>query len=182
MVNNDSEANVRDPLEKFGRAAPIIRRILNVIAVIFVPIAAMFTWILMQPPLPRPSLAISFLGYSNDARGTRMALFTSSNSVPNAVRRISHYRIQTPMGERSTNVSEGWFSNGGLLMRTRETEWLSIVAPTNQPPWRLWVTANPYGGLFRETVESLLFGISDISTTDRDPPRMYGFHCDWIAE
>jgi len=42
-------------------------------------VCALLAWVAYQPPPGRPSVSVSFLGYTNDTSGTRLAMMAVTN-------------------------------------------------------------------------------------------------------
>jgi hypothetical protein len=158
-----------------------MKRTLIVLSLIFATLAGLLAWAIIQPPAARPNVTVTFVGYTNNTTGARLAAFMVSNASPSAVRRLSHYRIQIPTTTRWTNLSEGWFAGGGLEMPARSSETVTVPAVTNQP-WRVSLTVSPEVGIVRDLMGSIAETARSAGLRTRYRNMSYGVQCDWIGE
>src|SRR5438552_2546718 len=84
-----------------------------IMAGFFAIVIGMLEWVAFQPK--EPKAAVTFLGYTNDASGTRLATFVVSNLNSFVVRRQAGYWIDLPTPTGETKQASCWFSNGNDL-------------------------------------------------------------------
>ena len=114
---------------------------LTVAVVIF---GALVTWIAFQPPRQPPATSpdgsVTFLGYTNDGSGTRLAKFTVTNLSPFTVARSPKCLICIAA------PGAGWMPHSAILLpefpRSKvlgagKWEIITVPPPTNQSPWRI---------------------------------------------
>ena len=114
------------------------------LAVIVVIIGALAAWVLFQSPRQRspnrPDASVTFLGYTNDAPGRRLARFAVTNLSALAVARSPKCLIWIAPS------AGGWAPQSVVLFpgfpRSRvlgagTSEIVTIAPPTNQSPWRI---------------------------------------------
>ena len=114
------------------------------LAVVLVIFGAFVAWVAFQPPRQRragtPDASVTFLGYTNDASGTRLAMFAVTNLSAFAVARSPKCLmwIAPPGG--------GWLPHSGVLLpgfprsrvlRASVSETVTLPPPTTQSPWRI---------------------------------------------
>src|SRR6185503_4263425 len=119
----------------------------------------MLVWIARQPPAPQPKVSLRFLGYTNDASHSRVAIFTLTNAGPSSAHLLSDYRVylhdaSTP--SRRTRVSSGSLPSGATLMRPAAWETLAVTPPTNQLPWYVLVRFRADEPPIRDLADSVL--------------------------
>jgi hypothetical protein len=165
-----------------GFTSRMTKTIFIAFGVILVAVAGLLTWIALQPPAVRPSATVIFGGYTNDAAGMRLAVFTVSNTSVSSVRRLSHYWIQIPTSKRWTNISEGWFSCGTSVLPSGGTEVVTVVVPTNQASWRPRLTMTPDVGALRDMMDSLMAAARNAGLPTRSRKMTYSASSDWISE
>ncbi len=116
---------------------------LTVAVVIF---GALVTWIAFQPPRQPPATSpdgsVTFLGYTNDGSGTRLAKFTVTNLSPFTVARLPKCLICIA----APTPGAGWMPHSAILLpefpRSKvlgagKWEIVTVPPPTNQSPWRI---------------------------------------------
>lgn len=136
------------------------------------------TFALFQKPLKRPNMTVTFMGYTNDTSGTRLASFAVSNAGPSTVQRTSHYWIQIPTAKRWTNLSDGWLVGSVLAPGSSET--VVIPAATNQSSWRVSFYVSAEVGLMRDVMRSTAQLARDAGLRPRYRPVNYGVQSEWI--
>jgi hypothetical protein len=121
------------------RGAKSISRILTLIVVVIVALFTLGAWVAFQPAPARPNISIAFLGYTNDATGTRLAKIAVTNLNATTIFVYQpRIEIQAPTDSRGyedyfSGVNCSWNSTlaGGASGS------FTIAPPTNQSPWRL---------------------------------------------
>jgi len=130
-------------------------------AVVITLLLVMLGWIARQPPAPQPKVSLRFLGYTNDASNSRVAIFTLTNAGPSTAHLLSGYRVylhdaSTP--SRRTRVSSGYLPGGARLLRPAASETLAVTPPTNQLPWYVLVSFRADEPPIRDMADSVLEG------------------------
>jgi len=139
------------------------------------------TWAVSQPPAAPPKVTVRFAGYTNDTTGTRLAVFTVSNTSPSAVRRLSNYRIQIPAGNRWSNLSARLLSGGGSVLPAGSSETVTVPAATNQS-WRVSFSVGPEVGITGVMMGSIAEAARFVGLPARYRNMNYGIPSDWIGE
>jgi hypothetical protein len=148
------------------------------VAVLITLLLVMLVWIGGQPPPPRPAVSLAFVGYTNDARHQRVAVFTLTNSGSCAVQRNSSYHVyvrgpDAPARSRPM-VESGYLTNGGALLPPAASETWSIAPPTNQGRWYVSVGVRTDEPLIRDMADSILQGARSIGIRARYRQPNYG--------
>jgi hypothetical protein len=144
-------------------------------------LVGLVAWAALQPPPARPNVIVAFVGYTNDATGTRLAAFTVRNTSPSAVRRLPRYRIQIPTATRWTNLSVGWLPGGGSVLPAGFSETVTVPAATNQS-WRVSLSVSPEVGIVRDVMSSIAETARSAGLRTRYRKMSYSVQCDWIGE
>ncbi len=142
-------------------------KILAFFAIVSVGMFILGGWVAFLPPPGSPNISITFLGYTNDAAGTRLARFTITNRNPSTIFAYSpNIEIQSPTEPREAiNYWPGynqWQQLHSKLDEGASTNF-TIIPPTNQAPWRLSVLVYPdRGRSVKNSIKSAV-GISYLS-------------------
>jgi hypothetical protein len=108
-------------------------------------IIALLAWIAFLPPLSRPNISLTFLGYTNDAAVGQLADFTVTNlsTSPVAVFRPV-IEIPDPKAPAGLAFDQSHRPIHFLsALGSGESTHFTIPTPTNQSPWRLTLLADP---------------------------------------
>ena len=119
----------------------------------------MLGWIARQPPAPQPKVSLRFLGYTNNASNSRVAIFSVSNAGPSTAHLLSGYRVylhDASAPSRRTRVSSGYLPGGATFLRAAASERLAITPPTNQLPWYVLVSIRADEPPIRDLANSVL--------------------------
>ncbi|MDB6025735.1 MAG: hypothetical protein JWM68_1958 [Verrucomicrobiales bacterium] len=130
-----------------------MKRIFLIIGSLLVCFLAIIVWMTIPQSKGQQSVAVKFLGFTNDAAGTRMATCTLSNGSPWAV--SFRYMFQLFTGKGWTNSNGGRFLSGDTLP-AGASELLILPAPTNQIPWRILFSATKPRNALLKISEQLL--------------------------
>src|SRR5262245_35277508 len=87
-----------------------------------------------------PKVSVTFVGYTNDSTGVRLATFAFKNLGQSAVTREPSCWVETPGARREDgkNLYQNWLMSGwGSKLLPGKSETLLVVVPTNQPTWRI---------------------------------------------
>ena len=144
--------------------------------------AGLLAWLFLREPAGRPDVSVTFLGYTNDAVGTRLASFAISNASRADVHRFTPYRIQIPSSNRWASVSNGWIA-GDKVLGIGKFETVTINAPTGVQMWRAsFMVSTDVGavpGMIRFVADSMRrIGLP----VQRYTTRTHGVCSDWISE
>ena len=160
----------------------MVKRILIIVALVALVISVMVVVVALQRPGQPPTVSVTFLAFTNDIVGTRLATFALSNLGASAIRRQSHYTIQTPTPMRWTNYAEGWVAGGTRILRAGASEAVSIPAPTNQPSWRVSLSVSLDVGVVRDMMDMVVVALRNLGFQTRYRKMNYGAEGDWIRE
>jgi len=150
--------------------------------ILLLALAGFFAFIAFSPPAGRPAVIVSFIAFTNDAVGTRLAVFAVSNAGPWAVSRGSDYRVQLPSGRRWTDFSEGWFPTGGSTLKPGLSELVILNAPTNQSEWRIAITSRKQEGVVFGMATELLIEAQKLGLPTRYRRVSYSTFSDLVHE
>ena len=140
-------------------------------------VIGVMTWIAFQPE--NPPASVTFLGYTNDATGTRHATFVISNCNSFVVRRQAGYWIELPTPAGGTNLASCWFSSSHDL-NAGAFEIVAVPVPTNQPSWRVLLPIRTDLGRVTETIHAVGFMIFGFRDTFLDR-KSYELRSDWMG-
>ena len=132
-----------------------------IMAGFFAIVIGMLAWVAFQLPSREPQVTVTFLAYTKDATGTRLATFVVSNLSSFVVRRQAGYTMELPTSTGGTNQASCWFSSGQNL-NARAFEIVAVPAPTNQPSWRVFLSIRTDLGPITEMMDAvgfMIFGI-----------------------
>jgi hypothetical protein len=126
----------------------------RIIAGLFAIVIGIMALVAVQCASREPQVSITFLGYTNDAAGTRLATFAVSNLNSFVVRRQAGYWIerQTPTG--GMKQASCWFNSSNDL-KGRAFEIVEVPGPTNQPSWRISLSIRTDIGPVNEMMEGV---------------------------
>jgi hypothetical protein len=134
-------------------------------AVVITLLLFMPGWIARQPPAPQPKIALRFLGYTNDASNSPVAIFTLTNAGASTAHLLSGYRVylhDPSARSRRTKVNSGSFGSGTTLLRPAASMTWAITPPTNQLPWYVLVSIRADEPPIRDLAHSVLEVARDI--------------------
>jgi len=148
------------PLAVTQRSANTISKILTLIVIV---IAALFTLgacVAFHPFPGRPKVSITFLGYTNDAAGIRLARFAITNLNNSTIFAYEpNIEIQSPTepggiayyfpGYNQWQRLHSKLDEGASLKFT-------IIPPTNQSPWRLTFLVEPDVGVTHGIIKGVV--------------------------
>jgi hypothetical protein len=137
-------------------AALLMRKRTVIIAGLFAIVIGMMMLVAFQPK--KAPASVTFLGYTNDAFGTRLATFVVSNLNSFVVRRQAGYWIELPTSTGGTNKTSCWFSSSNDL-KARAFEIVAVPVPTNQPSWRVFLSIRTDLGPVTEMMDAVGFMI-----------------------
>jgi len=123
-----------------------LKATLKIVVLITALLGVLMMWIASRPPAGRPNVSVTFVGYTNDTGGSRLAMFAISNLSASAVFRAPGYDIQTPKGRMAQS---GRFLPKGTQLNAGMSEVVVLPPPTNQSPWKVGVVVYPDIGLAR---------------------------------
>jgi hypothetical protein len=150
------------PLAVTERSTNTISKILTRIVMVIVGLFTLGAWVAFQPPPGRPNISITFLGYTNDAAGTRLAKIAVTNLTATTIfvyqPHISIQALTDPSGYEHyfSGVNCSWQS---MLDRGASGSF-TIPPPTNQSPWRLSFYVYPDRG---RSVKNTIKGVVSFS-------------------
>ena len=150
-----------------------------IMVVLFAIGTGMLVWVALQPREPKAS--VTFLGYTNDATGTRLATLVVSNLNSFVVRRQAAYWMDLATSTGGTNQGGGWFSSRNDL-NAGAFEIIAVPVPTNQPSWRVLLSLNPDIGIAAEAVDYVSFMFFGFQTPPFLQRRSYLVGSDWIED
>jgi hypothetical protein len=136
----------------------------------------MMMWVAFQPN--KPPASVTFLGYTNDVAGTRLATFVISNCNSIVARRQAGYWIEMPTPIGGTNRASCWFSSSHDL-NARASEIVEVPVPTNQPSWRVLLSIRTDLGRVTETMHAVGFMIFGFRSTFLER-KSYELRSDWM--
>jgi len=110
-----------------------MKRFVIILSVLLIVVAAAaLLWASRRPASPM-SVTVSFVSYTNDVTGARLATFRVTNKSEVTVWRWSGCRIEgQPQPVARSMLSIG----SSVSLSARESEVVTIPAPTNWAPWR----------------------------------------------
>ncbi len=108
---------------------------------VFLAVALLSTACRPSAPAPpvslQPHASVTFLGYTNDASGIRLASFAVTNQSQIAVVREAKYLICGEMPLRGWAPMSGGLLPRGRVLKVGSSEIVSIKPPVTQTAWRV---------------------------------------------
>jgi len=157
-------------------AALRVKKRTVIIAGLFAIVIGMTMWAAFQPE--KPPASVAFLGYTNDATGTRVATFVVSNCSSFVVRRQAGYWIELPAPTGVTNGASCWFSRSHDL-KAGTFEIVAVPVPTHEPSWRVLLSIRTDLGGATEAMRAVGFMIFGFRDTFLDR-KSYELRSDWM--
>jgi hypothetical protein len=153
------------PLAVGNRSANTTTRILTLIVIIIVGLFALGAWVAFLPAPGSPHISIAFLGYTNNATGTRLAKIAVTNLNTSTIFVYQpKIEIQAPT---DPSGYENYFSGVNCSWRSMLDRGASgsftIPPPTNQSPWRLSFLVYPARGRGAKNIIKNVVSISCVS-------------------
>ena len=104
--------------------------------------AGLLVWLVMKPSIPVGSASAvsgAFIGYTNNAVGQRLAVFSINNRSPLGVRREWYYEVQVlTAGSWVPQATVRLpFARGPVILPNSNEVW-TIKAPVADGKWRVW--------------------------------------------
>jgi hypothetical protein len=144
--------------------------------VLLAPVAAIVVLVQFQSPRA-PNLSVTFLGYTNDSSGSRLASFLVRNSEASAVQVLAPYIcIQTP-----TNVV-GHSEPGMMIVGAGLSKILVVRPPPRPSQWRINLRVTPDFGAWREIKCFVLYKLIRAGLHPRYQNMPYGIYGSWIKD
>lgn len=147
------------PLAVTERSANTLSKILARIVIVIVAMFTLGAWVAFLPPPGRPNVSIAFLGYANDATGTRLAKIAVTNlNAATIFVYEPRIEIRAPTDSRGY---EDYFSGVNCSWNSTLDRGASgsftVPPPTNQLPWRLSFYVYPDRGRgAKNTIKSVV--------------------------
>jgi hypothetical protein len=136
------------PMAVTKRGTNTISKILTLTVMVIVVLFTLGAWVAFQPPPGRPNISITFLGYTNDATGTRLANIAVTNLNASTIF-VYEPNIETRVPTDSRGY-ENYFSGVNCswhsMLDRGASGSFTIPPPTNQSPWRLSFLVYPDRG------------------------------------
>src|SRR5688572_7360864 len=105
-----------------------------------------------RPPGDASAVSAKFLGYTNNAAGTRVAVFSITNRSSIAIRRQWYYEVQVlTNGTWKPQPTVRFRYGHGPVIAPKQSEIWTINAPVAEGRWRVWFPYVEYHGPMRET-------------------------------
>lgn len=165
-----------------------IMRKVRIFAGCLAVIVLLLFWIMAAPApsaAPARTPALMWMGETNDAVGSRLAIFVVSNRTETALTRQSQYWLQVQSGgiREGQTFARGVFT-GTRTLRPGQTEALVVSIPTNGMAWRLYIFAQRDEPQFKAAVRNLIVRPADRlgqrELGDKFRNFVYGVPSDWI--
>jgi len=129
------------PMAVTKRGSNTISKILALIVMVIVVLFTLGAWVAFLPQPGRPNISTTFLGYTNDATGTRLARFAITNFNHSTIFAYNpNIEIQSPTEPGGiANYWPGYNQWQRLYSKLDQGASINftIIPPTNQSPWRL---------------------------------------------
>ena len=150
------------PMAVTKRGTNTISKILTLIVMVIVGLFTLGAWVAYLPPPGQPNISTTFLGYTNDATGTRLAKIAVNNLNATTIFVYEpNIEIQAPTDPSGyehyfSGVNCSWHS----MLDSGASGSFTIPPPTNQSPWRLSFLVYPDRG---RSVKNSMKGVVSIS-------------------
>jgi len=113
---------------------------ITVASVLLALTAAIIIWV-ATGSTPQLSITVKFAGYTNDAAGTRLAMFRLINHSDVTIRRYGICHSESQQQPMLTLLNSG----PSLLLAPGQPEIITVATPINQSPWRVRFSCAQYG-------------------------------------
>ena len=148
------------PLNVIERGVSSVTKNLTLTVIVIVGCFTLSAWVAFLPPPGRPNISISFLGYTNDVAGTRLARLAITNLNYSTIFAYNpSIEIQSPTEPRGyTNYWPGYNQWQRLHSKLDEDASINftIIPPTNQSPWRLRFLVYPDVGVTHGIIKGVV--------------------------
>jgi len=110
------------------------KRTLIFVGSLLIVVIALVAAIALSRPASALPITVSFLSYTNDPKGVRLATFAVTNHSTATIRRLGLYcpEIQQQPGLRPT-----LHLGPNVFLAPGQSEVISVLPPTNSGPWRM---------------------------------------------
>ena len=183
------------PLDVIEGSVNTVTKNLTLTVIAIVSFFTLGAWVGFLPPPGRPNISITFLGYTNDVGGARLARLAITNLNHSTIFAYNpSIEVQSPTN--SSDVSNYWPGyNQWQRLNSKLDEGASIkftiIPPTNRSPWRLLFYVYPDRGRSAKNTIRGVVGISCLSVglwplfwkvlpLDGAFRMPYNFESDWI--
>lgn len=155
LLPGTKASNVTQP------GANITSWVLTPIVIVIVGLFTLGAWVAFLPPPGRPDMSIAFLGYTNNAAGTRLATIKVTNLNPTTIFVYAPLlEIQAPTDPGGYKCVSGVHCSWSATLDRGASGSFTIPPPTNRSPWRLSFYVYPDRG---RSVKNTLKHIVSIS-------------------
>jgi len=135
------------------------RIVLTTVVALAVLLLALLAGLVMRPnPREGTAVAVSatFVGYTNNAAGTRVVIFSINNRSPLAIRREWYYEVQVLTGgtwapQPTVRLP---YARGPVIPPNQSEIW-TINAPSADGKWRVWFPYVEHRTRFQEMKETI---------------------------
>jgi hypothetical protein len=146
-----------------------------VIMLVLAPIVALVLLVEFQTRR-QPSVSVSFLGYTNDSTGSRLATFVVKNFEGSAVLVYAPIvSIQTPTNEVGHGVAGGM-----LVVEAHASRILAVPSPPARTPWRIHLRVTPDFGVWGEIKSFVMYKLLSIGLKPKYGNMPYSIDGTWV--
>ena len=110
------------------------KRTIIIVGLLFLIVMAVIVALALSRPASALPITVSFLSYTNDTNGVRLAAFAVTNHSTATIRRLGIYcpEIQQQPGLRST-----LHLGANVILVPGQSEVIAVSPPTNSGAWRV---------------------------------------------
>jgi hypothetical protein len=148
-------------------------RKLLVISLVLVAIAAAAMLLLFSRSAAPLQVTLSFQGFTNSTARQPLAVFVLTNRSDHAISRAAIYEIRGRSGSYDAQYTQA------SLLPPGQSETLSISAPTNREPWRMYLLCSRDG--WRRKFDDWLGTGSGQSFRKLVPERLQGVPSEYVT-
>jgi hypothetical protein len=142
---------------------------------VLAPLAALTLLVEFQPRRP-PNVSVSFLGYTNDSTGSRLATFVVKNLEGSSVLVLAPIvSILTPTNEVGRGVAGGM-----VLVEAHTSRILAVPDPPTTATWRIHLRVTADFGTWREIKSFVMYKLLSVGLKPKYGNMPYSIDGTWI--
>lgn len=146
------------------------------VIILFLGLVAGLVVLVEFQPRCQLNVSVSFLGYTNDSTGSRLATFVVTNFESSSMLVLAPIVcIQTPTNE----VGHG-AAGGMLIVGAHASRVLAVPSPPTQVPWRIHLRVTPDFGVWREIKSFVMYRLLSVGLKPNYGNMPYGIDGTWV--
>ena len=144
------------------------------------PLLALVLLVMTQPPR-KPNIAITFLGYTNNPTGSRLATFSVKNLDGSAVNAWGPF-VWLKTNTNIIGFAQPGSTDVGGLLNPGALKVITLPPPTNSMPWKIEIRADHDFGTWREIKCFIMYKLIALHLKPRYGNRGSSIESEWIKD